>query len=608
MLSPRLPGYDSYNYMFPAFEYIGAAVSETSEFPQWFPTAGGVRTGFTQIPLFYFAPHRLVGYALYAFTPLDAVTAFKVQHVFGVLLLAIGWWLVIEMMTKSRLAASFASLMVTLGGTGITFHQEQVLSTTYLVPWFLLAIRFLPQDRNLILALALMFGLAGTIHYPHILFLSFLVFVTTMVIVEPQASVACIRAFLKPRIVLAIGLFAIAVAPLLYFLSSIGELSSPLRVAENAPMWAMTGEEYRDLSLRSMPGSSVLPMRYLHYISPDFPPLGPDNASLFVGRVGVWLAVCAPLVAWHKSWPILGIGIVFAILSIGVHLPFPLVNYLFDLSPEVMGSFRQWFHFFPMVNLCLSALAAIALASTIARFKALLGLAGPILLNSVFALLVFELALFDLHYISKYTVEDRPLGIMSALQTEPQSRAITNPKTVYLQYEERTRANHCCEEALFKEPYLTRKVIGGVETVENQLIFLEETLSRKSDEIISDFDTTVFDWSGTSSETFDNDDLKMTYRYDGADFDVSVQETAMLVMPLNFALDLLASIDGKPTTVWRVNGTHSGVVVEPGDSRVKIRLAPDSYRWISLTQPLAVVLLFGILAASGVLVGRRSNG
>lgn len=606
ILSPRLPGYDSYYFMFPAFEYIGAAVAETSEFPQWFPTGGGVRAGFTQIPLFYFVPHRLVGYALHAFTSIGAVTAFKVQYVFGVLLLATGWWLVVEMMTGSRVAASFATLMLAMGGTGITFHQEQVLSTTYLVPWLLLAIRFLPRDRNLALALALAFGLAGTIHYPHILFFSFLVFAVTMLLAEPRGSVARILLFLKPQIVLVIGLFVIAVAPLVYLQASIGELSSPLRVGADAAMWAMTGEEYRDLSLRSMPGSSVLPTQYPHYLFPAFPPPA-DNASQFVGRAGVWLAACAPFLAWRKAWPVLAMGIVFVVLSLGVYLPFPLAEFLFNLWPEVMGSFRQWFHFFPMVNFCLSALAAIALAAAIARFRPLLGHAGPILLSAVFALLLFELAVFDLRYISTHTVDSRPLGIMSALRTEPRDRAITNPRTIYLQYEERMRANACCGQALSKQPYLTTKVIGGVERADEQLLLLEETVSQDSGAIISNIPASAFDKSESSDRNFDKAELKMTYRYDGVDLAVSVDKTAMLVMPLNFALDLLASVDGKPATVWRVNGAHSGVVVQPGDSRIEVRLAPDSYRWISVTQPVTVVLLFGFLVWSGVRIRRSTS-
>ena len=293
-------------------------------------------------------------------------------------------------------------------------------------------------------------------------------------------------------------------------------------------------------------------------------------------------------------------GLVFVMLSLGVYLPFPLTEFLFNLWPEVMGSFRQWFHFFPMVNFCLSALAAIALAAATDRFKPLLGHAGPILLSAVFALLIFELAVFDLRYLSNHTVDKRPLGIMSALQTEPRDRAITNPKTIYLQYEERMRADACCGQALLKQPYLTSRVIGGVERADEQLLLLEESLSRDSGVILSNIPASEFDVSESSNRNFDKAELKMTYRYNGVDLAVSADKTAMLVMPLNYALDLLASIDGKPVTVWRVNGAHSGIVVQPGDSHIEVRLAPDSYRWISITQPLAVILLFGFLVRSRV--------
>lgn len=603
VLSSRLPGYDSYFFMFPAFEYIGDAIAETSEFPQWFPTGGGVRAGFTQIPLSYFVPHRLVGYALYAFIPLGAVAAFKIQYVFGVLLLATGWWLVVEMMTRSRVAASFAALMVAMGGTGITIHQEQVLSTTYLVPWFLLAVRYLPEDRTLALALGLVFGLAGTIHYPHILLFSFLVFAVAMLLADSQASFERIRVFLTPQIVVIAGLFLMAVLPLYYLQASIGDLSSPLRVSKGAPMWAMTGEEYRDLSLRSMPESSLQPRKYTHYLFPGFPP-NADTGSLFIGRTAIWFAACAPFLAWRKAWPVLVMGIAFVILTLGTHLPFPLVEVLFNLWPAVMGSFRQWFHFFPMVNFCLSALAAIGLAAAIARFGPLLGRLGPVLVSAVFALLVFELAVFDQQFISRHSVDDRPLGILSALQVEPRNRAITNPKSMHLQYDERMRAKACCGQALPKHPYLTTRVIGGVEGTDAQLLRLEDALSRDDDTVVSDVPAATFDERQASDPNFDPAEPKLTYRYDGVDLAVSVDQTAMLVLPLNFALDLLASVDGKPVTVWRVNGALSGVVVQPGDTQIEIRLAPDSYRWMSMIQPLAVILLFGLLVWSAVRLGR----
>ena len=52
--------------------------------------------------MIYFTPHRLLGYALDAWTPLSAVTAFKLQFLFGVILLGLGWWLFLAELTGSR--------------------------------------------------------------------------------------------------------------------------------------------------------------------------------------------------------------------------------------------------------------------------------------------------------------------------------------------------------------------------------------------------------------------------------------------------------------------------------------------------------------------------
>ncbi|MHC4610654.1 MAG: hypothetical protein ACYS7M_09950, partial [Planctomycetota bacterium] len=71
LLVDRLPINDSFAFHFPAFQYIGESLAVDFAFPEWLPVGGGVRAGVLQISLLYFLPHRLVGYALDAWTPLS---------------------------------------------------------------------------------------------------------------------------------------------------------------------------------------------------------------------------------------------------------------------------------------------------------------------------------------------------------------------------------------------------------------------------------------------------------------------------------------------------------------------------------------------------------
>ena len=104
------------------------------------------------------------------------------------------------------------------------------------------------------------------------------------------------------------------------------------------------------------------------------------------------------------------------------------------------------------------------------------------------------------------------------------------------------------------------------------------------------------------------DEPEMTLRYDGADFTLRTDSPALLVMPLNYALGLEARINGDRAEVWRVNGALSGVIVPKGASLAEVRVIPDSYRWIALSQAVCGVLLFGLLAAAAIRSRRTTPG
>jgi hypothetical protein len=600
VVSPRLAVRDSYDFYFPVFEYIGDSLTANLAFPEWFPVGGGVRSGTLQITQFSLAPHRIVGYALYVLTPLSVIAAYKLQYIIAVSLLSLGWWLFLEKLTGSRLAASFGVIMLALGGTGITLHQEQVLSASFLVPWFLLAAWYVDKDRLLVFAIAIMFGLAGTLYYPHIYLISFILLVFICAMVRTRTTISKIRSAFYLSAAPAIFLFLLSVAPLAYFYIAMPELTSPVRTFGGAPMVASTYEEYLRLHANAGPGASAYGIYYLQYLITQFPPRNADVASFFVGRLALIMVLAAFLFDPHKSLLVWILTCLFLLITLGIHSPLPFVEVLFSLSPPIMGTFRQWFHFFPMINFCLSALAAIGIAAAVQRFQGRLGRVGPAILVAVFALQIFELSFYGDRYLARYTIDQRPASLLAAAAGEAPNWGFASNLTT-LQYKERAQANQCCVSAMTNKPYLTDDMLSLAGGFDRQLAAVEEMIARGSSVAVTNVPPTVVEsLIDASHPGIEAGEPEMKVRYDGADFTLRTDRPALLVMPLNYALGLEARINGDRAEVWRVNGALSGVIVPKGASLAEVRVIPDSYRWIALSQAVCVVLLFGLLAAAAI--------
>jgi hypothetical protein len=596
LASSDLPIHDSYKFHFPVFQYIGDSLSAGASFPAWFPIGGGVRTGFFQIPLFYFAPHRLFGYGLFALSALPDVNVYKIQQLFGVLLLSAGWWLFLERLAQSRLAASFGTLVLAMGGTGLSWDQEQVLSTTCFVPWFLLAASHLTNDRRLLFAVAAMFGLAGTTHYPHILLISFLVWLVTVTVFKFSAVRERLASATLFDVAACLVLFLICLAPLVYFQWHSDILSSPVRFWRGAPMVARSYDEYVDLTLGAMPGSSAYPANFWQYVNPRMPPDDFSHSSFFVGRITLIFGLVGILLAPRRSLPIVLMTAAFACLTLGFRSPINFSESLFRLSPSIMGSFRQWFHFFPMVNFCLSALAAIGLAVTMERYGARLGRLAPPWLMLMFGLQLFELTYYDHAYLTKYTESERPMSLLSAAPGQESGWRFSNPKVIILQYADRLEVERCCKEALRQAPYLTATAVSVDGGFAGELAALRERLGDGADGVVTNIPASI--WRDEIEPGPLSGQVQVTYQFDGADFDLAVDRPALLVTPLNHRLGLSASINGEAAEVWRVDGTLAGVIVPTGASRIAMRVTPDAYRIIAISQAVAVLALAVLMAGA----------
>ncbi len=160
---------DNIFYQMPDYVYFANSLLHVFAFPRWLPWGGGVPIGLTLVPFFNFLPHRLLGYLLYILLPFSPAEKYTLTILLGMIITGIGWWLFLYNLTGSRYSATFGSLMIFWGGTGITiFHQEQILATMVWMPWIALTILQIRKNFNYILVLAILLGFSMTVHQPPI--------------------------------------------------------------------------------------------------------------------------------------------------------------------------------------------------------------------------------------------------------------------------------------------------------------------------------------------------------------------------------------------------------------------------------------------------------
>ena len=366
LLSRELPGGDSHTYYFPAFWSILNSIRSGNFFPEWFAANGGVRIGFFHINLISTLPGRIFAYYFFSFLPLSAVTIYKIQYAAAVILMGFGWWLALKQLTRSSLAAYFGTLMVIMGGTGITFHQEQVMGVTCYIPWFVYSILKIRDDSRYIFPAVTLFGLGLTVYYPQINILSMGILAVLLAIFYPAILKKTFREQ-KKRTPLLLVLFILAILPSLYILYHSGDFTSSIRT-ERAMYFPKNYPDY--LRLNQAGGvTSAIPSYLLQYLTPtvqdaDIEGYGEmlDRCSFFVGRIGLLLALLSIILRPRQTLLILILLLCFIALTLGLNSPLPITKYLFLIHFPTVALFRQWLHFFPMINFCLSALAAIGFA------------------------------------------------------------------------------------------------------------------------------------------------------------------------------------------------------------------------------------------------------
>lgn len=594
--SPYLPpDGDTIKNFFREFDYLAKAVAHLHYLPEWFPSCGGIRLGFFHL-MSVSLPYRLFGYYLYAIIDGDVMFPYKLQYILSILCTCFGWWLVLRRLTHCRYAAFFGTLMILMGGTGLAFYQEQVVSTIYLIPWLLLSIMKIQDDSSYIFPAAILLGLSINAHLPQIQIISWGLFIFLVSILNPRPVTRLYKERMKSILVIML-LFILAILPTLYLARNINNLSSPHRKSEKIFV-KDTYEEYLETNCEGY--SSAVPEYFKQYIDPVYwgpvnkypgiPPL--DCQAFYVGRLAFILIIIALIFNFRKAMPILILLICFVLLCLGKNSIIPVLKFFYTIHFPFLRIFREWYHFFPMVNFSLSALAAVGLAALVrfSRRNKITRISFFLLITPLLFMHIVDLAHYDKRWLSTYTRARVPWDNLRNFKT---IRAIEGCGSgFFFQYKNRYRLSYSYPQAIPAQSFLTTRVLNVESNVEEEFKRVSEITAKEENLVVTNIPGHVIDTFSIGNRIV-HMEVGGSLNYGGLSFDISVPENSLLVTPLNFDLGVNGYVDGKKVDVWRVNSALCGILAEKGRHRIELEIAPDAYVLIIWSQMLLYLFLVG---------------
>lgn len=350
------PAHDNLERHLTNYLYFANSLKYGFGIPLWYPFNGGLPIGITSAFMFSLIPHRILGYALYAIFPLTPTILYKINLLCGILIISVGWWLFLRKFTTSRLAATIGSLILFLGGSGITiFHQEQIIATMTWLPWLLLTLLKSKEDPRFIMATAILAGFCLNLHNPHNHIIIF-IFLALLLTGEVFGFIRSLIKHSKLRyLFLSCVLFILAASPVLYVTRMQSSFSSPHRGYEENK-----ADTFCDYVKFNKTQTSSATIEYLkNYIRPQIDAID-DQYAFFVTLIGIWLAALGLIFAFKSAMCIVIILLLCLWAVLGINGQFAQILYL--LKFPFISYFRQWYHFVPMINFCLSALGALGVA------------------------------------------------------------------------------------------------------------------------------------------------------------------------------------------------------------------------------------------------------
>lgn len=579
VFSDAFPGRDSQIDHFPVFQFFTEAIANGFGAPTWLPITGGVDVGYYHINYFPFLPHRLAGYTVAALFPVSMVTAYKIQLVLGVLFFAYGWFAVIAHLTKSQQAAYWGTICILMGGTGITFHQEQVIATCHLLPWFTLCLLKIRGQHLYILPASALFGLGLSTHYPQIQIIS-MAMVAIAVFIAHRPKPIFVYSIAKKYSCWVGLLLLLGSLPALNIWYHGDELASGVRGMES--LRPTSYAEYEKLNKQQI--SSAKPFYFSQYYRPYHEEtthqtqIPSDQYGMFVGRLSLLLCIIGLFFRPALAGLVLLLLIGFSELTIGINSHLLLPKLLFESGFPFINVFRQWYHFFPFVNFSLSLLAALGFALIFNRVHAGTSQSKKYVLLILIFLNFIDLTYYDHIYLQEYCSE-QPRAPMQQYIYDRQNRSAT------FQYKDRFKLTRDCPKAIPRTPFITTAYTTSSLGVQDELA--SSCLMAPQGLIVTNIQSPAPD--ATKRFTSNIDETSQIVTPWGVNFQIDTPVPSLLVSMVNYSLGASVYVDGQPAKSWRANSAISGVLLEAGSHKVEFIKSGGWYAFISWLQ----VLLYG---------------
>ncbi|HOX22706.1 MAG TPA: hypothetical protein PLL10_04515, partial [Elusimicrobiales bacterium] len=566
---------DTFNFHYPVFEHTAGTFASTGTLPPFFPVSGGVRAAAYHINLFPYSPFRLLGIALAA-AHVPILTAYKLQVFTGMMLTGLGWWLVLLKATGNVRAALFGLLAFLPGGATFTLHQEQVLLTMHLAPWFILALLHMRRQPLCAPAAAVLFCAALGNHYPQIQAIALPVCAACALAMTKKTPCFCAESGLKSRALTWLGaalLAAILLWPMKLLSNDITGMASPIRNSRS--LSADSAANY--IEMNRLQSSSSDPNELQNYLHSKKRMESPDSFAFSEGRPAL-VAVAFGLFLFPVGIIIpLAAALLFLLLTLGTHTPIPLL--LYKLHFPFIALFRQWYHFFPFANMALSLCAALGLSSLMRRSGD-----GKVLARLAMALLFLQTA--DGCYTAlKYA--DRTQVIERAV---PLDLLMSEKKNAYgpayiMQYASRKTLSENCPDRIPEQ-------MTGYDSV----LLAEDGKSTAALACRAQENGLKLPLLSLTPEELRRIDPETEIRVTGKNLKQARLKTKrLMLLPFNYDLGWL--LDGPEGTqqLHKADGALCSFFAAKEDLQYRLKAAPDNYAPAAVAASALSLLLIGFV-------------
>ena len=618
ILGVMYPIRDSLTNHFTSFRYVADFIKNSGDLPEWYAANGGIRLGYSVMSVGTFLPHHLVGYVMYATGFFNEYQSYFFSWATGVYLNSLGMLVLVWRSLHSKPAACFAALTYSLCGASITYHQEQVLFTMAAAPWAMWFLVEMRRDGRWVLPLAGILGFASFLHFPQIQFIGMFLIGLALLLAYRRQAIEVVRHIRMKYAALGLLLFIFTAAPAPYISASISELIVPQRIAEGiAEGSGSTARTFKEFAALQDASNASARDQYMKQYYKRGQPTSDDMATFYVGRTALMLFVLSPLLAFRIALPLIALTGILSLIMMGVFSRFRIIDYLYYLSPWLMGTFRQWLHFVPFHQGTIIAVAAVSVAAALrtnhlgssSRIIPVISLRNGIVLVLVLVVVsTIDLLNYRDSYLNRFIVKAGPGNYPPARDVvRPDMRLVSDVGYVMLKW----RTFLCEPYRAHTEPY----------TIAPRLepFFPTTYFFHSPDKVANLFDSTdkigldkigsvclLQKWKGPRAiflpegveglvpEIRQNAESKISERilYSGYEYKVETMAPSLLVTAVNHKLNVAVKVNGTSVAAPLVaNGGLVAVVVPAGRSIVQLTPVMDYFTFAIRMHLFGMLLL-----------------